>query len=203
MKKYIGPFLALAYLIVLTVLKDHYQHIGLLIVLILEFLLSFLIWLQLFLRKDRNKPAQVHCLTLAISSLFSLWYCARFGEVEDGDGTAALISSVFLCLSYGIMDLYLKTQAWRKVRGCYQGRIPSNKTEGEMVPQFVYYLDGQKYCGIPEDYVYLIPDDYEEDADYPIYVNRFVPLEFRIRQEKLRPMDFVWFVYGLLLLLFV
>ena len=201
MKKYVGPFLLMIFLVLLTFLRSDYQHLGLMLLLSIQALLSLGFWLFYGVRK--NIPNQYLCLSLAGGAVVSLLVCIFYEDVHMADGVAAAVASAVLCLSYGIMDVYLRQQSAVPTAAVFQGQREHKDEPGKMLPQFTYLFENKKYTGIPRDLGTFRREDYELKQEYTVYVNTYAPHEFFLQERKLQKKDFLFFGFGLILILLI
>lgn len=201
MKKYIGPFLLMTFLVLLTFLGEDFQHLGLLILLSAEALLSLGFWLYYAFRG--NTPTQYLCLSLAAGAVVSLLVCIFYEDIHIADGVAASVSSAVLCLSYGVMDVYIRQQSAVPVEAVFQGQREHKDEPGKMLPQFTYLFENKKYTGIPKDLGTFRREDYELRETYTVYLNIYAPYTFFLQEHKLGRKDFLFFGFGLLLILLI
>ena len=201
MKKYIGPFLLMIFLVLLTFLGADYQHLGLMLLLSAEAILGLGFWL--FYAVRRSVQNQYLCLALAAGAVVSLLICIFYEDIHIADSAAASVSSAVLCLSYGVMDVYLRQQRAVPATAVFQGQREHKDEPGKMLPQFTYLFEKKKYTGIPRDLGTFRREDYELKQEYPIYLNSYNPNEFYLQERKLQKNDFLFFGFGLLLIILI
>ena len=201
MKKYVGPFLLMIFLVLLTFLRSDYQHLGLMLLLSIQALLSLGFWLFYGVRK--NIPNQYLCLSLAGGAVVSLLVCIFYEDVHIADSVAAAVASAVLCLSYGVVDVYLRQQKAVPATAVFQGQREHKDEPGKMLPQFTYLFENKKYTGIPRDLGTFRREDYELKQEYPIYLNSYAPNEFYLQERKLQKKDFLFFGFGLMLMILI